>query len=70
MTERPTTATRKPLTAGDSRRCQVERCSLPPSLLPWLLDCGGMTLELSLCHYHGPLMKQEKLSFTGGEEAA
>lgn len=51
------------------RKCQAERCSLPASVLPWPFDCCVMTIELWLCHRHGELIDQAKVTF-GDEEAA
>ncbi len=34
--------------------CQAVRCSLPPSVLPWIIEAGdGSEYELWLCHGHG-----------------
>ncbi|HXM54685.1 MAG TPA: hypothetical protein VOB72_04785 [Candidatus Dormibacteraeota bacterium] len=48
----------------------MERCSLPPSSLPWLVECGWLTLELRLCHQHGALIGRAKLTFDDDEVGA
>ena len=56
--------------ANGGRSCQVDRCSLPPSVLPWTIDLGGVTLVLWLCHGHGQALTGEQpLADAGGEAA-
>jgi hypothetical protein len=51
------------------RHCQAEQCALPPSLLPWTFEHGGMTLVLELCHVHGQALTGEQPADAGGEAA-
>jgi hypothetical protein len=50
--------------------CQAERCSLPPSLLPWTFEHDGVTFLLRLCHEHGQLLTGEQPAADAGGEAA
>jgi hypothetical protein len=52
-----------------ARSCQAEGCSLPPSLLPWTFEHGGVTFLLRLCHGHGALLNSEQPADAGGEAA-
>jgi hypothetical protein len=74
MNNQPTTTTpRTRDTDGDAdsnRLCQADRCSLPPSLLPWTFQHGSVTFLLWLCHGHGHMLTGEQPSVDEGGEAA
>jgi hypothetical protein len=56
--------------ADAAKRCQADGCSLPPSLLPWTFEHGGVTFLLWLCHGHGQVLTGEQPAADAGGEAA
>lgn len=69
MNDRLTTAPQRG-DADGNRPCQAERCPQPPSLLPWTVDLGSVTLVLWLCHGYGETVTGERTSADAGGEAA
>jgi hypothetical protein len=69
MNNQPTTATSRTHDSDGGTSCQAEQCSLPPSLLPWTFEYGGVAFRLWLCHGHGHLLSSEQPADAGGEAA-